>query len=105
MKQINFTDEIIVDCFAGGGGWSTGIEQATGEPVDIAVNHDYDAILMHRTNHPYTEHYQDDIFMIDPQMVVRGRRVGWAWSLIDFDKFDQEEYKFWAPCPKVEVRE
>ena len=50
--QINFLDEIIVDNFAGGGGASTGIELATGRVVDIAVNHDPDAILMHKTNHP-----------------------------------------------------
>ena len=57
-EQINLLDEIIVDNFAGGGGASTGIELATGRPVAIAINHDPDAILMHRTNHPYTEHLQ-----------------------------------------------
>ena len=51
--QINLLDEIIVDNFAGGGGASTGIELATGRVVDIAINHDPDAILMHRTNHPF----------------------------------------------------
>jgi site-specific DNA-cytosine methylase len=51
--QINLLDEIIVDNFAGGGGASTGIELATGRVVDIAINHDPDAILMHRTNHPH----------------------------------------------------
>lgn len=52
--QINFLEEIIVDNFAGGGGASTGIELATGRPVTIAINHDPDAILMHKTNHPST---------------------------------------------------
>lgn len=52
-SQLNFLDEIIVDNFAGGGGASTGMELATGRPVAIAINHDPDAILMHRTNHPY----------------------------------------------------
>jgi len=93
MKQINFIDEIIVDCFAGGGGWSTGIEQATGEPVDIAVNHDPDAILMHKTNHPYTEHYQDDIWMINPQTVTRGRPVGWAHFSPDCKHFSKAKGK------------
>ena len=50
--QVSFLDEIIVDSFAGGGGASTGIELATGRPVTIAINHDPDAILMHKTNHP-----------------------------------------------------
>lgn len=53
--QTSFFDEIIVDSFAGGGGASTGIELATGRVVDIAINHDPDAILMHKTNHPFTE--------------------------------------------------
>ena len=44
--------EIIVDSFAGGGGASMGIKLATGREVDIAINHDPDAILMHKTNHP-----------------------------------------------------
>ncbi len=56
--QIDLLDEIIVDNFAGGGGASTGMELATGRVVDIAINHDPDAILMHRTNHPHTTHYQ-----------------------------------------------
>lgn len=40
--------ELFVDNFAGGGGASTGIEIAIGRSVDIAVNHDPDAIAMHR---------------------------------------------------------
>lgn len=51
MKQINLLEELIVDNFAGGGGASTGIELATGRPVDIAINHDPDAIAMHKANH------------------------------------------------------
>ena len=46
--------DLIVDCFAGGGGASVGIEMALGRPVDIAINHDPDAILMHKTNHQYS---------------------------------------------------
>ena len=52
--QLNFLDELIIDNFAGGGGASCGIELATGRPVDIAINHDPDAIAMHKANHPYT---------------------------------------------------
>lgn len=43
---------LFVDNFAGGGGASTGIELAIGRSVDIAINHDPDAISMHRANHP-----------------------------------------------------
>lgn len=77
--QINFLDEIIVDNFAGGGGASTGIELATGRVVDIAVNHDPDAILMHKTNHPHTRHFQASVWDVDPVEVCQGRPVGLAW--------------------------
>ena len=89
MRQINLLDEIIVDCFAGGGGASTGFEIATGIPVTIAINHDVEAIRLHKTNHPYTEHYQDDIWMIDPQTVCRGRPVGWAHFSPDCKHFSR----------------
>lgn len=78
--QINFLEEIIVDNFAGGGGASTGIELATGRPVTIAINHDPDAILMHKTNHPFTEHYQASVWDVDPCEVSKGRRWGWRGS-------------------------
>ena len=55
--------DLIIDCFAGGGGASVGIEMALGRPVDIAINHDPDAILMHKTNHPDTLHLTEDIFL------------------------------------------
>ena len=77
--QVSFLDEIIVDSFAGGGGASTGIELATGRPVTIAINHDPDAILMHKTNHPYTEHYQASVWDVDPREVCQGRPVGLLW--------------------------
>ena len=87
--QISFTDEIIVDSFAGGGGASTGIEVATGRVVDIAINHDADAILMHRTNHPYTEHYQASVWDIDPVEVCKGRPVGLFWASPDCKHFSK----------------
>lgn len=51
--QTCFTDEITVDGFCGGGGWSTGFELAIGRPVDIGINHDAAAIALHKKNHPY----------------------------------------------------
>lgn len=77
--QTNLFDELIVDNFAGGGGASAGIEFAVGRPVNIAVNHDPTAILMHRTNHPHTRHYQTSVWDIDPATVCHGQRVGLAW--------------------------
>ncbi len=74
---------IIIDCFAGGGGASVGIEMALGRQVDIAVNHDPDAILMHRTNHPDTLHLTEDIFRADLQGCVKGRHVALMWASPD----------------------
>ena len=88
-SQLNFLDEIIVDNFAGGGGASTGMELATGRPVAIAINHDPDAILMHRTNHPYTEHMQASVWDVDPREVCRGRPVGLAWFSPDCKHFSK----------------
>ncbi len=88
-QQIDLLDEIIVDNFAGGGGASTGIELATGRPVEIAINHDPDAILMHKTNHPYTRHYCESVWDVDPREVCRGRCVGLAWFSPDCKHFSK----------------
>lgn len=74
---------LIIDCFAGGGGASVGIEMALGRQVDIAVNHDPDAILMHKTNHPDTLHLTEDIFAVDLQKHVKGRHVALMWASPD----------------------
>ena len=87
--QTNLFDELIVDNFAGGGGASTGIELAAGRPVDIAIDHDPDAILLHRTNHPYTEHLQASVWDVDPVEVCRGRPVGLAWFSPDCKHFSK----------------
>ena len=87
--QETMTGEIIVDNFAGGGGASTGIEIATGMAVAIAINHDPAAILMHRTNHPYTEHLQASVWDVDPKAVCRGRPVGLAWFSPDCKHFSK----------------
>ena len=88
-EQVNLLDEIIVDNFAGGGGASTGMELATGKPVAIAINHDPAAILMHRTNHPYTEHLQASVWDVDPEKVTGGRPVGMAWFSPDCKHFSK----------------
>ena len=87
--QIAFDDEIIVDNFAGGGGASTGIEQATGRPVDIAINHDKAAIAMHRINHRFTEHYCESVWDVDPIALCRGRKVALMWLSPDCKHFSK----------------
>ncbi len=89
MRQTDLFEKIIVDNFAGGGGASTGIELACGRPVTIAINHDPDAILLHRTNHPYTEHLQASVWDVDPKEVCRGRKVGLAWFSPDCKHFSK----------------
>lgn len=86
---MNLLEELIVDNFAGGGGASTGIELATGRPVDIAINHDPDAIAMHKANHPYTTHYCESVWDVDPKKVCRGRKVGLAWFSPDCKHFSK----------------
>lgn len=87
--QIGIMDEIFVDSFAGGGGASTGIELATGHPIDIAINHDQSAIMMHKQNHPFTEHYREDIWLVDPIKATRGRHVRLAWFSPDCKHFSR----------------
>ena len=88
-SQTDIFCEIIVDSFAGGGGASTGIELATGRVVDAAINHDPDAIMMHKTNHPYTTHYQASVWDVDPAEVCRGRPVGLLWASPDCKHFSK----------------
>lgn len=68
--------KLVIDLFAGGGGASTGIEQAIGRHVDIAINHDPDAIGMHEANHPQTRHYRADVWEICPRQATDGQAVG-----------------------------
>lgn len=76
-------DNLIIDCFAGGGGASVGIEMALGRQVDIAINHDPDAIAMHKENHPHTLHLTEDIFKVNLQKYVKGKHVALMWASPD----------------------
>jgi DNA (cytosine-5)-methyltransferase 1 len=85
---FNFS-ELVIDSFAGGGGASTGIERALGRAVDIAINHDLDAIRMHEVNHPHTRHYCESVWDVDPRKVCDGRPVGLAWFSPDCKHFSK----------------
>lgn len=74
---LDFHNKLIVDLFAGGGGMSLAFERAFGRSPDIAVNHNDDALSMHRMNHPQTRHFVADVFEICPRTVTQGRPVGW----------------------------
>lgn len=80
---------LIIDNFAGGGGASTGIELAIGRSVDIAINHDPDAIAMHTANHPGTLHYCESVFDVDPLQATAGRPVELCWLSPDCTHFSK----------------
>jgi DNA (cytosine-5)-methyltransferase 1 len=81
--------ELIIDNFAGGGGASCGIETALGRSVDIAINHDPEAVAMHRANHPQTEHHCESVWEVDPRQVTQGRPVGVVWLSPDCKHFSK----------------
>lgn len=81
--------ELLVDNFAGGGGASTGIELATGYSVDIAINHDPEAIKMHKANHPNTKHYCENVWAVDPVKACNGHPVALAWFSPDCKHFSK----------------
>lgn len=85
----NLYDELVIDNFAGGGGAGLGIELALGRPTDHAINHDAEAIAMHRVNHPGTEHHHSDVWEVDPLEVTQGRPVGLAWFSPDCKHFSK----------------
>ncbi len=86
---MNHFEEIWVDNFAGGGGASLGIENGGERPVDIAINHDAEAISLHKANHPQTQHYINDVWSIDPVEVTNGKPVGLAWFSPDCKHFSR----------------
>lgn len=89
QRRNMINGELIVDNFAGGGGASTGIEMATGYSVDIAINHDPEAIRMHKTNHPSTKHYCESVWDVDPVKVCGGHPVALAWFSPDCKHFSK----------------
>lgn len=81
--------ELVIDNFAGGGGASTGIEAALGRPVDLAINHDAEAIAVHAANHPETKHFCENIWEVDPREACGSRPVGLAWFSPDCKHFSR----------------
>ncbi len=86
---LGLAAELVIDLFAGGGGASTGIEQAIGRHVDIAVNHDAKAVSLHEANHPQTRHFVADVFEVDPLTVTGGQSVGLLWASPDCKHFSK----------------
>jgi DNA (cytosine-5)-methyltransferase 1 len=84
-----FGKGLIVDNFAGGGGASTGLSWALGRSPDLAINHDPQALAMHRANHPDTKHLCNDVFDVDPVAACGGRPVELAWFSPDCTFFSK----------------
>ncbi|KQQ94965.1 DNA cytosine methyltransferase [Massilia sp. Leaf139] len=87
--QLDLGSELIIDNFAGGGGTSTGLEAAFGRPVDIAINHDPEALAMHAINHPYTKHLCESVWDVDPIEVTGNQPVGLVWLSPDCKHFSK----------------
>ncbi|WAS56236.1 DNA cytosine methyltransferase [Burkholderia ambifaria] len=86
---LDLGSELIVDNFAGGGGASTGLERAFGRPVDVAINHDPEALAMHAANHPHTTHYCESVFDVDPVAITGSQPVGLVWLSPDCKHFSK----------------
>ena len=87
--QLDVHQELIIDNFAGGGGASTGIEMALGRRVDVAINHDPEAVSMHLANHPETRHYCESVWEVNPRDIAAGRPVGLVWLSPDCKHFSK----------------
>lgn len=86
---LAFPGELIIDNFAGGGGTSTGLEAAFGRPVDIAINHDPEALAMHAMNHPHTQHLCESVWSVDPIKVTGNQPVALVWLSPDCKHFSK----------------
>jgi DNA (cytosine-5)-methyltransferase 1 len=86
---LDLGSELIIDNFAGGGGASTGLERAFGRPVDVAINHDAEALAMHLANHPHTAHHCESVFDVDPDQITGDQPVGLVWLSPDCKHFSK----------------
>lgn len=91
---------LVIDSFAGGGGASTGIEQAFEKAfeqgllherrfVNYAINHDAEAIAMHTANHPATTHLPCSVWAVNFEQLVNKRAVALMWFSPDCKHFSK----------------
>ncbi|NEK42855.1 DNA methyltransferase [Rhizobium leguminosarum] len=88
-ERKGWGEPIIIDSFAGGGGASTGIEQALGRSPDYAINHNADALALHAANHPDAIHLSENVYKIDPLDHLSGKHIGLAWFSPDCKHFSK----------------
>lgn len=80
---------LIVDLFAGGGGASLGLEMALGRAVDVAINHNPEAVAIHAANHPTTRHFTQNIYDVLPRVATLGQPVDILWASPDCKHFSK----------------
>lgn len=86
---LNLATKLVIVLFAGAGGSCTGIEKAIGRHVDIAANHNDDALSCHKANHPQTRHYREDVRALNPRELCGGQPVGYLHLSPDCTHFSQ----------------
>lgn len=89
QRMMQEEPQMIIDCFAGGGGASTGIELALWRSPDVAINHSEAALALHQANHPETLHLDSNIWDVEPASVTKGRKVGLVWASPDCKHFSK----------------
>lgn len=89
---------IYIDLFCGGGGTTTGVHRARidGETCAIVaacINHDYNAIKSHKSNHKQTLHFTEDITLLyNTGRIVRlSRHLNWLKK-----QYPDAEVVLWA---------
>lgn len=92
----------IVDGFCGAGGASLGIEMALGVSPTIGLNHDEDAIAVHAINHPSTIHFEQDIYMVRPEVATGGRSPYCAWFSPDCTHRESGRYTQQVSCRGID---
>ena len=70
--------------------------------VDIAINHDPEAISIHAANHPHTQHYTADVFEVDPLEATQGQSVGLLWAYPSCTHFSRA-HAAWNALARMEL--
>lgn len=86
---LTLAAKLVVVFFAGAGGSCTGIEQALQRHVDIAANHNEQAVSCHAANHPQTRHHIEDVRVLCPRQLTGGQPVGYFHASPDCTHFSQ----------------
>jgi DNA (cytosine-5)-methyltransferase 1 len=82
-EMAGMFEPATVVLFAGLGGVCIGVEKAylaggyKDKYIDLAVNHWDTAVAVHELNHPMTQHLRADVWEVDPNSVLLGRKIAY----------------------------